>query len=103
MTDLDPDACDCFAHRLTGLGFDDDQQVLVWQLMAQAHMAGVGWMIAQLGQVDEQILADTLTPSFAYAAKQITPYTVNLCMSNVMRDRTKPMSAEVAEAVRGHR
>jgi hypothetical protein len=99
----DDDACDCFAHRLTDLGFDHEQQVLVWQLMEQAQLAGVGWLLAQLSVSIEDLFDDPIQwAPLAVQAKQLTPHTVNLAMANVMRDRTKPMSAEVAAAVRGH-
>jgi hypothetical protein len=92
----------CFACRLTGLGFDEEQQVIVWQLMEQAQMAGVGWLLAQFSISIEDLFDDPIQwAPLARQAKQLSPHTANLAISNVMRDRTQPMSPEVAEAVRG--
>ena len=92
----------CFACRMTGLGFDEEQQVIVWQLMEQAQLAGVGWLLGQLSVSFEDLLEDPAEWGLlALQAKQVTPHTANLTIRNVMRDRTKPMSPEVAEAVRG--
>jgi hypothetical protein len=101
MTDLDPGACDCFAHRLTGLGFDDEQQVLVWQLMAQAHMAGATWLAVDLFGERARDVAWNIR--LGPRALDIKPEMINICLQQVMENRAEPMSAEVAAAVRGHR
>jgi hypothetical protein len=91
----------CFACRLTGLGFDEEQQVLVVELMQQAQLAGVAWMLHRFGR-DEFTRAD-MHGLITMGASEMSPETLNTCMRQAMRYHEEPMSAEVAAAVRGHR
>jgi hypothetical protein len=89
----------CFACRLTGLGFDDQQQELVISLMQQAQLAGVAWMLTRYA--DRDITQIDMLGLILLGASEISPESLNTCMRQAMAYHTQPMSAEVAEAVRG--
>jgi hypothetical protein len=90
----------CFACRLTGLGFDEDQQVLVIELMQQAQLAGVAWMLLR---TDGPLSMPAMLELIKLGASDMTPETLNRCMQQAMRYHAQPMSPEVADAVRGSR
>jgi hypothetical protein len=94
------DACDCFVHRLTGLGFDDDQQVIVIELMQQAQLAGVAWMLLR---TDGPLNMPAMHTLIRAGASDMTPETLNTCMVQAMRYHARPMSAEVAAEMRRSR
>jgi hypothetical protein len=94
----DPDACDCFAHRLTGLGFDEDQQVLVISLMQQAQLAGVAWTLTRYA--DRDITPIDMLGLILLGASEISPESLNRCMQQALRYHAQPMSAEVAAEMR---
>jgi hypothetical protein len=88
----------CFACVTAGLGLDEDQRVIVLQLMNQAHMAGAAWLAVKL---HGKAKADLLGRMLAAESQQIGPESLQVCIDVVMESRSRPMSPEVAAAVRG--
>jgi hypothetical protein len=89
----------CFACRLTGLGFDEEQQTLVAELMQEAAAVGVSFGVSFVTESGMDALPQV--KAAIRLVRIVQPEMFNHCIADVMEARSQPMSPEVAAAVRG--